>query len=550
MDYVANLLPGLSNRRLVVILEHEPNALYFKYLWAIILRAQFQKSDVTIIDCDWDYHRYSKSNHDSKREEPISKLRDKFIDLVKLYTQDRVCIVKVNADQVKVPKDNIKNIKTLADADKFNSQLGNSIRSVFAMNYLAASNITLKGRRMKKEFKRCIQSFLSIQMLCERVFESNLYDSVLIANGRFPSQAAARTTAEKYLLNLFFYEHGLPMGERFHFAPFQTQEFVRMQQFIKSQIQENIKISQEEIISFADDWLSRQTSDLKQNPFITNENCALEAFEWLNEKPLAVLFTSSIDERFSNLGVELNGWTSQKQATLEIVAKLKKEGFEVLVRIHPNTANKAWWDLINTVQHLESAEISYILPWSAPSSYVLLNEASLVLTWGSTISMEAIARGIPTVVYGRTMHDELSGAVILDPSCLESINFKQIARPNPTLGKIAIYFDKHWGYEVKDYCNTKEINLIDLTLGFPLKYPNKHEIKVGGESKFYMLRRNFTEVLILLRRLRKGRYSTPNDFRRFVAKIVSPRASDILADYVVRLCLKLKILINDGEISV
>lgn len=549
MDNLANLLPGLSNRRLVLILEHEPNALYFKYLWVIILNARCQNSDITIIDCDWDYHRYSKSNHDPNRNETISKIRDEFLTGVKLHTQDEVKIVKVTAGAVKVPKNIIKKIRSFADADEFNLQLGNSIKSVFSMNYLAASNITLKGRRMKNQFKIYVQQFLSIKLLCKRIFESNIYDSVLIANGRFPSQAAARVTAEEYHLDHFFYEHGLPIGDSFHMAPFQTQEFAKMQQFIKLQMLENTKVSQEEIVAFADDWLGRQTSDIKQNPFITTKNI-LKKFEWQNDKPLAVLFNSSIDERFSNLGVELNGWKSQRQATSEIAIKLREQGFEVLVRIHPNTANKAWWDLINIVKNLESMKIHYILPWNGPSSYELLKEASLVLTWGSTISMESIARGIPTVVYGRTMHDEISGALILDPDSLKTMNFKQLVPPNPILGKMATYFDKHWGYEIKDYCTPEDLELIQLIVKFPSNYPNDLPIKVREISRIAKFRASSAEVFILLRRLRKGRYSTPNDFRKFAGYFVSTKVSDFFVDKVVQFCLKMKVLVEDGEISI
>ena len=62
-----SLLPNLRNRRMSIILEHETNEIYFKYLWVIILNAHSQGTEISLFDCDWDNYEYTNLNHHKNR---------------------------------------------------------------------------------------------------------------------------------------------------------------------------------------------------------------------------------------------------------------------------------------------------------------------------------------------------------------------------------------------------------------------------------------------------------------------------------------------------
>jgi len=550
MERQIRFLPNLRDRRIALVLEHESNPIYFRYLWVILLNACSQGATVTIFDCDWEKFQYSNRNHDPLRKAKNSKIRDEFLKNLSYRTRNAVRVVKIDANQITVAKKIVNEVSSFSLADKLNIQLGNSLRSVFARNYLSTSNLNLQGTKMRKHFRIQVQSFLSMRLLCSKLFLPEQFDLILIPNGRHPSQTAMRVVAESASIEFFFYEHGMPKEKSFHFAPFQTQEFLKMQDFIKLQINDRFDKNRQEVLEFANLWLDNQATNIKQNQFLSQDFKKTGTKNIPASKPLAVIFNSSIDEKYSNMGVELNGWVSQKQATKAIANTLEEQGFQVIVRIHPNTANKSWWDLINLVHFLKAHKIDFILPWSGPSSYKLLEEAKLVLTWGSTISMESVARGIPTVVFGRTMYDEIAGTVIVSPSNLRFTDFNMIAKPDPLKGKVAIYFNKHWGYSLLDYCSIDDLDLIDSIINnnsYPFVVKEVSELEPCFTRSIQL---RVIEIFTLLRRIRKGRYASPNDYRRFIANVLSERFTNPVANISLSLGLKIRALTRDGEVSI
>lgn len=535
---------------MAIILEHEGNLLYFKYLWVIVLNAHKQGTHVTIFDCDWDYYEYTNKNHDQERKQIISRVRDQFLQMLSTFTNNKVKTIKVNANEIWIDKRKILSINNFLVADSIHYQFGNSLRSMFARNYFPTSNLTLKGSRMRKQFRIYVQLFLTFRQLCQDILGTGSFDLILIPNGRSPNQTAQRVTAEELGIDFYFYEHAMPRGERFHFGNFQTQEFSKMQEFIKSQITESTKDSLEEVNDFSKNWFEQQENNIRQNPFITVDTQPSKIGALRRSKPLAVFFNSSIDERYSNLGADLNGWESQKHAISSIANRLKEQGFEVLVRIHPNTANKSWWDLINLISYLEKMQISYVLPWNSPSSYSLLREAKIVLTWGSTISMEAISRGIPTVVFGRTMYDDIAGATIITPTSLAEIDFTKIECLNPNFGFLAAYFNKHWGYKLKDYCDASDLELIEAIVGNITKDHLPATILTKKKSHGTKTVHSISRFIILLRRIRKGRYSTPNDFRKLLLFFLDEKSVNRLTDFLTRISVKTGLLRGDGDVSI
>ena len=202
------------------------------------------------------------------------------------------------------------------------------------------------------------------------------------------------------------------------------------------------------------DWLKKQSSDVNQNQFLSTKlNASYNSLS--SEKPIAVVFNSSIDERFSNLGVEMNGWESQPQAITQVVSALKDSGFHCIVKVHPNTGNKSWHELAGLVKPLISGGIDFVLPWDQISTYELLKYAQIVVTWGSTVSLEATAMGIPTFNLGRTQFDNLIDVQLICPRNVREIKNKIVA-PDPLKTYRAIYLTQNWGYSLANTSNASE----------------------------------------------------------------------------------------------
>jgi len=148
------------------------------------------------------------------------------------------------------------------------------------------------------------------------------------------------------------------------------------------------------------------------------------------------------------------------------------------------------------------------------------------------------------------MYDEIAGATIVDPSVLETIDFNSILKPDPVNGKIAAYFNKHWGYSLNDYCNPHDFKIINIILN---EYQNNLVFEVPPSRKPYYVKKLLHKTIgafVLVRRIRKGRYASPNDYRTLIAYFLPAQFSDYLANFALSIGLKIWPLRRDGEVSI
>jgi hypothetical protein len=202
-------------------------------------------------------------------------------------------------------------------------------------------------------------------------------------------------------------------------------------------------------ITWAKQWLSEQTSFVKSNPFIIFASRGQFSIDRGSEGLIVPLFTSSLDERFSNLGINLNGWESQNQALVATAQRILALGFKPLIRIHPNAGWKSWRELVELVAVLKDSNLDFVLPWDSVSSYELIERAPFVVTWGSTLALESTARSSPTYNLGHSRFDSL-----ID---LEIISGEKISEWIPNLDKkvsvekslVAIYISRNFGLDLE-----------------------------------------------------------------------------------------------------
>jgi len=256
---------------------------------------------------------------------------------------------------------------------------------------------------------------------------------------------------EEQELEFLSFEWGEPAGHRFHLNNFQVQELGKLQ---NSWITEraNFSTSMKEFARLeAKNWLSLQSSSSVKNQFLTSNNSD-DFRDLIEANPnLVTIFTSSVEEDIYNLGEDTNGWDSQIQAIIECGKFLSKKSYSVLVRIHPNAANKSWLDLTTLVKNLESEGIGYVLPWEPISSYLLIRKSSLVGTWVSRIGIEAAAMGVPTFTLGLSPYSIASNLMNISPTNLDDILNLQVKNIDDEDVFLTIYQMHNFGHEISEY---------------------------------------------------------------------------------------------------
>jgi len=126
----------------------------------------------------------------------------------------------------------------------------------------------------------------------------------------------------------------------------------------------------------------------------------------LRTKNLITYFTSNAkDERFG-LSDEWGSELSNQILTAQFIAQeISKWGRILVVRVHPNTLTKAKVER-NSWQKLSNIEgIELVQAQDRDDSYEILDRSSLVIAPGSTIGLEASARGIPSITTMPAIYD-------------------------------------------------------------------------------------------------------------------------------------------------
>lgn len=114
-----------------------------------------------------------------------------------------------------------------------------------------------------------------------------------------------------------------------------------------------------------------------------------------------VYFSSSDDEYAAVTDVfEPGPWPDQLSAVAALVGATEKvTGIELILRIHPHLSKKSPGERMRWTG-LASVKVRVIAPDELVDSYALLDSADVVVSYGSTIGMEAVYWGKPSVLLG------------------------------------------------------------------------------------------------------------------------------------------------------
>ena len=128
-------------------------------------------------------------------------------------------------------------------------------------------------------------------------------------------------------------------------------------------------------------------------------------------KPILAIFTSSVWENVGNremsLSDRLNPFDEFEKLYKICNDPELKSKWHIVVRFHPNQSNSGPIEK-NLIDELvkNCLDIEFIMPISKISSYSLLDNAKLVLTFASTIGIEAAWYQKPSILYGRALHEK------------------------------------------------------------------------------------------------------------------------------------------------
>jgi len=262
----------------------------------------------------------------------------------------------------------------------------------------------------------------SMEMSMLKSLSSSLYQQVVdtcdsnalwvIPNGRLSHQRALSSAADDLNTNVMFYELSRFPDRYFlrGYSPHQRKEL--QGEFLE--LKDTVPLV---FLNSAQQYLVDRTSNESVSNRFTrrfnNTSIGLSSREISGK--VAVFFSSSRDE-LEALGPDwsLSGWEDQYEAFDAIMGHLQNCGFTIILRLHPNLANKSSTDIRTEIQKIDALKKSHpalkvYYPRDRTNSYALLNVADVVVVARSTIGLEGLAKGKKVVHVGDTFYDLLPG---------------------------------------------------------------------------------------------------------------------------------------------
>lgn len=335
--------------------------------------------------------------------------------------------------------------------------------------------------------RACLASALLVYLRAREVIKDFKPDYVVTFNGRFATARPIIEAAESLGIKVLRHERGHSFS---HYEIFSSS--IHNFSYIRKRISDAWNHGDE---SNRHDighkyFLRRRNGDgIGWYSFTEKQHQGMAPDRILNKRRL-VYFSSSDDEFAAITDVNDQGpWVDQLSAVKDLISIIKSDSnTELIVRVHPHMLKKSTEDL-NRWYELAAIGAEVILPQDPTDSYALLDSADIVLSFGSTMGIEATYWSKPSILLG--------------PSAYRGANVAFEPSSKQELGTL-LSQDLIKKLPPRDGC--LPFGYYHLTYGFKFKYYKPHNL---SEGLFLGRRLGWDPWFIyLIRKIKKVNYFT------------------------------------------
>lgn len=239
---------------------------------------------------------------------------------------------------------------------------------------------------------------------CSNLLSSIKFDCVIVFNGRFVKERSCWDAAKTQKIKVNFIERFSPQwADRYTVfeLPVHSIEYRSrlMIDFYKNS-------SNTDKNRTAKKWFDERIDGVSQS-FTSKQT---ENFPHESKLELISFFHSSEDELFAtDLGSSY--WNDQMDFLTDLISLTNKIArFHLVVRLHPNLLNKSQneihrWRLFSIEN--SSERVQFLLPNNPINSYSLIKSSQKVITFGSTIGVEAAYMKRASILAGSAFHQTM-----------------------------------------------------------------------------------------------------------------------------------------------
>jgi hypothetical protein len=276
------------------------------------------------------------------------------------------------------------------------------VSSVVSVYRDADLDLASKRDLVEKFWNSSIKVYKTVQALLKK----ENYDRVYVFNARFASLRACLRACQEVKTDCYVLEAGSSNESYSVFKNAMPHSLA----YRKEMINNLWDLGSENKTTIAKEYFERRFSSKISDSerFTGNQEKGKLPESWDWSKKNIVIFNSSEDE-FASVGVEWENpvYTSQLEGISKIVESLKTfDEYKVYVRIHPNLTGLLN-DSVTELFKIKSPNLEIILPDSNISTYQLMQDATKVISFGSSAGIEAAAMGKISILAGTCFYKNL-----------------------------------------------------------------------------------------------------------------------------------------------
>ncbi len=243
-------------------------------------------------------------------------------------------------------------------------------------------------------------SYLKVYSATQKWLQENSITKMYLFNGRFLHERAAWDAGKSMNIQTMVFE---TTRDNLHIRELGFHNRVNNQRLIREHW-ESSPLALDLKREISDQWFINMRTGA--NPFTTNSSNSISI-----SGSYFVYFSNSDDEAVGFWDQWNQNLGSQIDCVKRLISHFEKIGNSILViRLHPNLASKPHTDQAEWMDLKDSKFVKIILPLEKVSSYSLIESSSGVITFGSTIGIEAAYMSKPVMVLADCKFDELGFA--------------------------------------------------------------------------------------------------------------------------------------------
>jgi len=296
-------------------------------------------------------------------------------------------------------------------------------------------------------------TYSKLYFQAKKILSQENFDEIVVFNGRFLCHNAIWQSAKDLGLRIVFLERfNLDWNTRYFVFDQPVHSSVYRANVMKSFLETHPDSHGSKVIA-AKSWFENRIFN-SGSSFTADQS---QTFKRPKEVKTVISFFHSSEDELFTIGLQPIYWKNQFEAINSISKYVSsRNDVRLFVRLHPNLRYKSSreqkrWRIF--AERIGSEKVKFIFPEESTKTYSLLLQSDKVLTFGSTIGVEASWLRIPSGLMSSALHRELK--------VCETINCE---------AELFNFLDGNWNYQVSRF---------DL-------YAYSFFLKLGGQSFTYL----------------------------------------------------------------